>query len=164
MLAPRIVSEGGFAGGVIMAGSPRSLLDIMYDQNLYSISLMDVSDDQRAALVAQVDQARADYFGQPKTYIDEMDAHPAQSYLDAGDKPFFIMQGSKDFQIFPDKDFVLYQQIAQDKPWLETRLYDGLTHLFTRSSMEHPTTDDYVPGAHVEQAPMADIATWVAAH
>jgi dipeptidyl aminopeptidase/acylaminoacyl peptidase len=162
MLAPRIVSEsnGMFAGAVIMAGSPRSLLDIIYDQNIYLISLSDPS--ERDALMQQVEDA-GPYFGMPQGYIDEMNAHPASEYLLSIDKPFLILQGGKDFQVSPTADFEAYRQLVGSKSNFEFHLYDNLNHLFTVSTMEKPTTDDYVAGAHLDTAPLADIAVWIKA-
>jgi pimeloyl-ACP methyl ester carboxylesterase len=162
MLAPRIVSEsnGIFAGAVIMAGSPRSLLDIVYDQNIYQISLSDPS--ERDAIMQQVENTRP-YFGMPQGYIDEMDAHPASEYLLSIDKPFLILQGGKDFQVSPTDDFGAYKQLVGSKSNFEFHLYDNLNHLFTVSTMETPTTDDYVAGTHLDTAPLADIAAWIKA-
>ena len=160
MLAPRIVeeSEGVFAGAVIMAGSPRSLLDIIYDQNMYFISLADAS--QRDALIKQVEDAKP-YFGLPQGYIDEMDAHPARNYLSLSDKPYLILQGGKDFQVSVDKDYEAYKALVGEKSNVAFHLYDNLTHLFTLSTMDKPTTDDYVPGAQVDDAPLSDIVKWI---
>jgi dienelactone hydrolase len=160
MLAPRIVDEsnGIFAGAVIMAGSPRSLLDIIYDQNMYSISLMDPS--ERDALMQQVEDAKP-YFGLPQGYIDEMDAYPVSEYLQSTDKAFLILQGGKDFQVSPKNDFEAYKQIVGSKSNFEFHIYDNLNHLFTVSTMENPTTDDYVAGTHMDDAPLADIAAWI---
>jgi dienelactone hydrolase len=160
MLAPRIVEEanGIFAGAVIMAGSPRSLLEIIYDQNMYMISLADPSG--RDALTQQVEDAKP-YFGLPQGYIDEMDAHPVGEYLRSTDKAFLILQGGKDFQVSPKNDFETYKQIVGDKSNFEFRLYDNLNHLFTVSTMENPTTDDYAAGTHMDGAPLTDIAAWI---
>jgi dienelactone hydrolase len=162
MLAPRIVDEsnGVYAGAVIMAGSPRSLPDIIYDQNMYAIALADPS--ERDALTRQVESARP-YFGMPQRYIDEMDAHPASDYLTATDKPYLILQGGKDFQVSPEKDFGAYKQLADGKRNFEFRLYDDLNHLFTVSTMDSPTIDDYVAGTHVDNAPLDDIVKWIKA-
>jgi dienelactone hydrolase len=162
MLAPRIVDEssGVFAGAVIMAGSPRSLSDIIYDQNMYFISLADEA--ERDALIKQVDDAKP-YYGLPQGYIDEMNAHPVKDYLLSTDKPFLILQGGKDFQVFPDRDFAEYKRLVGDRSNFEFRLYDNLTHLFTASTMEIPTTVDYVEGAHVDTAPLEDIVKWIRA-
>jgi len=161
MLTPRLVSEGGFAGGIIMAGSPRSLLDIIYDQNIYFINLMDVSNDERAVLIDQVDEAREAFFTLPENYIREMDEHPAGDYLISIDKPFLIMQGGKDFQVYADIDFAQYREIADRRGNISLRFYDELNHLFTRSTMDFPTTDDYVAGTPVDSVVLFDIVTWV---
>lgn len=161
MLTPRMVREGDFAGGIIMAGSPRSLLDIIYDQNLYFIGLMDLSDDALGELLELVDEARAALFTLPEQYIREMDGHPAANYLMGTNKPFLIMQGGKDFQVYADVDFMLYKELVGERPNFDLRLYDELGHLFTRSTMDNPTTDDYVAGTPVDLAPLADIVDWI---
>ena len=160
MLAPRIVEEsnGVFSGAVIMAGSPRSLLDIIYDQNMYFVSL--ALESERDALIEQVEGAMP-YFGLPQGYIDEMDAHPVSDYINSTDKPYLILQGGKDFQVSAKKDFEAYKQLAGGRSNFEFRLYDNLTHFFTISTMEHPTPDDYVAGAHVDNTPLSDILQWV---
>ncbi|MDR2771539.1 MAG: alpha/beta fold hydrolase [Clostridiales Family XIII bacterium] len=160
MLAPRIVDEsnGVFAGAVIMAGSPRSFLDIIYDQNMYFISLADPS--ERDALIKKVEDAKP-YYGMPQAYIDEMDAHPVKEYLLSTDKPFLILQGGKDFQVSPDKDFEEYKRLAGGRSNFEFRLYGNLTHFFTVSTVKPPTTEDYIAGAHVDTAPLADIVRWI---
>ena len=161
MLAPRIVSEGGFAGGIIMAGSPRSLLEIIYDQNLYFIDLQRPSATRRLSLLAQVERARAANFTLPAKYIAEMDAHPAEGYLAGTDKPFLILQGGKDFQVYAATDFEMYKTIAGGRENIELHLYDDLTHLFTLSTMEKPTLEDYAAGAKVDGAPLRDIVDWL---
>jgi fermentation-respiration switch protein FrsA (DUF1100 family) len=162
MLAPRIVyaSNDVFAGAVIMAGSPRSLLDIIYEQNMYAISL--TAPSERDALTRQVEDAKP-YFGLPRGYIDEMDAHPSSEYLLSTDKPFLILQGGKDFQVSPSNDFEAYKQLVGGKSNFEFRLYDNLNHLFTVSATEPPTSADYVAGTHLDDAPLADIAAWIKA-
>jgi dienelactone hydrolase len=164
MLAPRIVAEGDFAGAVIMAGSPRSLIDIIEDQNRYFIALMDISEAERDRLLAEVEQARKDRFTLPAVYIEEMDAHPVADYLTTTNKPFLILQGSKDFQVYADVDFVAFQQMTAGQANVSYGLYEGLTHLFTKSTMDQPTLDDYLPGSTVDPAPLADIVAWLLAH
>jgi len=161
MLAPRIVSEGDFAGGIVMAGSPRSLLEIIYDQNIYFIDLRQTTVLERLSLLAQVERARATNFTLPEKYITEMDEHPAEGYLAETEKPFLIMQGGKDFQVYADVDFEMFKEIARGRGNIELRFYDDLTHLFTLSTMEKPTLDDYIAGSVVDEAPLADIAEWV---
>ena len=166
MLLPRIMgeSDGGFAGGIIMAGSPRSMLELIYDQNQYLLDITEMSDAERAAMVEQIDAARDNYFYLSEHYFTEMDSHPAADYLQQIDKPILIMQGGKDFQVYADKDYVLYQEIAAGRSNFEFRLYDNLTHMFTQSSMDKPSVADYVSGAKVDGQPLADMLAWLQAH
>ncbi|MCL2707636.1 MAG: alpha/beta fold hydrolase [Defluviitaleaceae bacterium] len=159
MLAPRIASTGDFAGAIIMAGSPRSLIDIIRDQNVYFVGLQEIGEEERAAALDEAFEAIDRLAGE--RYYMEMDEKPAANYLTNTDTPFLIMQGSKDFQVYADVDYALYKEIAGDKNNFTFRLYDGLTHLFTRSTMEYPTTDDYIRGARVDEEPLADMLEWL---
>ena len=161
MLAPFIVNEGEYAGGVIMAGSPRNLLDIMYDQNIYLIDLSDISESERSVLYEQVDEAKDMCFGLPENYFIDLDAHLSEEYLTATDRPFLIMHGTKDWQIRTDVDFALYQEIAFGNDNIEFRLYDGLNHLFIQSVMDSPTQEDYIPNSKVDTEPLADVVAWI---
>ncbi|MCL2107730.1 MAG: alpha/beta fold hydrolase [Oscillospiraceae bacterium] len=158
MLAPRILEEA-FAGAVIMAGSPRSLREIIYDQNMYFISLME-SEEERGAVLAQLEEAGA-YFGLPAVYIDEMEANPPAEILAVTEKPYLILHGDKDFQVYTDSDFGLYKEIAGDRANFTFKLYENLGHMFTISTMESPTTADYIAGSHVEKEPLEDILAWL---
>ena len=162
ILAPRIIDEsnGVFAGAVIMAGSPRSLLEILNDQLTYFVSLTE--EPERTAMIKKIEAARP-YFGIPKEYIDEMDAHPVSDYLKSTDKPYLILQGAKDYQITVEKDFEAYKQLVGQKSNFEFRLYDNLNHLFIISTMERPTGEDYVAGSQVDEAPLLDIVKWIKA-
>jgi hypothetical protein len=163
MLAPRIVHHGDFAGGIIMAGSPRSLLDIMYDQAVYFYELMDISEEEKAKLYSEADTALAE--AAETYYFQEMDLYSTEFYLTADGKPYFILQGDKDIQVYADRDFAMYQQIARGhENHITLKLYDGLTHFFTRSVMEEPTLEDYIPGSKVEEEPLQDIVQWINNH
>jgi hypothetical protein len=63
--------------------------------------------------------------------------------------------------VSPENDFEAYKQLAAGRSNFEFHLYDDLGHLFTVSTMENPTTEDYVSGAHVDEAPLADIVAWI---
>ena len=161
MLVPRIVEEGGYAGGVIMAGSLRDILEVIYDQNVYLVGLLGLDDDELGEYVAEVDAAREELFGLSTKYYRDMVANPAEKYLLGTTKPFLVLQGGKDFQMTPEKDFSQYKRIADERPGIELKLYENLNHMFTVSTMEDPMQDDYVPGSHVDAEPLRDIADWI---
>jgi len=174
MLAPRIDAEGGdFAGLIIMAGSPRTLADILLDQ--IRAALETLSGEQRAAVQEQLDTledifSRLDSMsdeeaksmalsGASAYYFKEMAAHPASDYLANTEKPVLILQGGKDFQVYPDKDYVEYQNLLGDKPNVTFKLYPELNHLFMTSVTG--TAVEYLNPGKVDGEVLKDIAEWI---
>lgn len=155
MLAPRFVEEGAdVAGLVLMAGTPRTLSDILYDQqmNVLSAALDQPAGTETHALQAQYDawQAEAEalyamtaddalahaplYDGTfPAYYLYDLQRHDALALLKEQKTPVLILQGSNDMQVFADTDYALYQAALGDEPFAEFRLYEGLNHLFMPS-------------------------------
>ena len=192
MLAPRIDAEGGdFAGIIIMAGSPRNLEDIRYDQLMAEVQLAYAGTDNYDLAMSQMAQVRQIYDSiksmtddQAKStnvndllgpalgdgvwayYYKEMADHPAAGYIADTAKPFLIMQGMSDIQIYPSVDFKAYQDLFAGRSNATLKTYNGLTHLFM------PATDNDVVGnpnmytapEHVDPQVLADIASWVSAN
>ncbi|MDR6553334.1 prolyl oligopeptidase family serine peptidase [Paenibacillus qinlingensis] len=174
MLAPRIDSEGGDSAGIIiMAGSPRSFAEIIYDQNMAIINTLPA--EHKTIAQGQVDTLMA-VFANLKTmsnddakkvslagatgyYYKEMDAHPASEYLENMTKPVLIMQGEKDFQVYANKDYKAYQTILDGKSNASFKLYIGLNHLFMTSTTG--TVEEYKTPSHVDQAVLKDLSTWI---
>ena len=173
-LAPRIVDEGDFAGAVIMAGTMRSLTDVLYDQLTLQISLLG-DESERLRQTALLNNAASwsqilSQYGLTGRYIEEMDSRPAEHYLAATQKPFLVLQGSEDNQIYREIDFALYEKLAEGHSNIETKLYDNLTHLFTPAkvrlkdlTLENFTdiSTYYASGTKVDTKPLQDIAEWV---
>jgi len=149
MLAPRIDAEGGnFAGLIILAGSPRTLTEIIYSQNEEMIPqlgklLQMIAKKQFASLKVKLDAIDSMTEEEAKKkklflyvyawYFKEMADHPAANYLSAIEKPVLILQGGKDFQVSVEKDFALYQKLCAGKKNIEFKLYPELNHLFMKS-------------------------------
>jgi dienelactone hydrolase len=182
MLAPRIHSEGGNAAGIIsLAGSPRSLLDIMYDQQMLAIAEMPDSDEKADALIQmetydeQVEammniseeEAKNTPFpdGSSAYYYQEMNAHPMTDYLEKIEIPFLVMQGEKDIQVYADKDFVLWQELLKDRANVTFKLYEGLNHLFMASAGMNITNlmEEYQIPNNVDNQVLLDIVEWIKA-
>lgn len=174
MLAPRIDAEGGdFAGLVLLAGSPRTLSDIMLDQ--ISAAVETLTGDQKAlgqqqldslaSIFAELDnfsdeQAKAiDMGGASAYYFKEMADHPASTYLSDIEKPVLILQGGKDFQVYADKDYVEYQNLLDGKPNVTFKLYPELNHLFMTSTTG--TAEEYMKADNVHIEVLVDIAEWI---
>ncbi|WP_181438543.1 alpha/beta fold hydrolase [Paenibacillus sambharensis] len=179
MLAPRIDAEGGdFAGLILLAGSPRPLWEIIYDQNAAFIAKMSDADPKKAAnqawLEAEYKKAKKiaawtpekaaseTVFGIPASYFKEMDSHSAAEYAKELTKPVLVLQGEDDFQVFADKDYLLWQEQLSHNPSAEFKLYPGLNHFFVDySGPDEGTTQEYQhPGTVCEQV-ISDIAKWI---
>lgn len=174
MLAPRIDAEGGdFAGLILLAGSPRTLSDIILDQVTAAVETL--TGDQKAlgqqqldaltSIFAELDKMSdeaakgVDVGGASAYYFKEMAAHPAGSYLSDTEKPVLILQGSKDFQVYADKDYVEYQNLLGEKPNVTFKLYPELNHLFITSTTG--TAEEYMTPGNIHSELLGDIAEWI---
>ena len=183
MLAPRIHAEGGnFAGIISLAGSPRSLLDISYDQQMAyiekmpegaektdALSEMETYDEQIDTLMKLSDDEAKNTpmpGGISFYYYREMDAHPVSDYIKDIQIPFLIMQGEKDFQVYAGKDYVLWQEVLAGRTNATFKLYQGLNHLFMPSTGKNITEyqEEYKIASHVDSQILLDIVEWIKAN
>ncbi|MCM3766039.1 S9 family peptidase [Neobacillus niacini] len=182
MLAPRIDSEGGnFTGIIIMAGSPRTLEEIMMSQNDVVLDSLNrfvrfIAKKQIAALASKFENIYHLSDEQAKStpvmgkhlmayYFKEAGEHPSSQYLKDLDKPIFIMQGEKDVQASLEKDFNGYKSILGDKPNVTYKLYSNLNHLMMPSIYGEllKVQKEYKIAQKVDQQVISDIADWILA-
>jgi len=180
MLAPRIDAEGGnFAGIIIMAGSPRTLEQIMFSQNdelLHSLNklLQWIAKKQIASLSAKLSNIYSLTDEQAKEtkvmgkymrayYFKEMGEHPTSQYLKVLNKPILIMQGDSDLHVSLDKDFNGYKALLGDKPNATFKLYAGLNHLFMPYVYNQilKAKQEYKRPQHIEPQVIQDIFDWI---
>lgn len=175
ILAPQILADSpALQGAVIMAGSPRSIWDIIYDQNIRALAGQEtLSDEQRQQAAVQVrdmrDQANAmeqsnmaDVMGLPGSYIVSLNTLQLTQKAKSLTQPLFIMQGEQDVQVFADKDFVAWQALLGEREGVEYRLYPGLNHLFMQGKAG--TVEDYNDPGQVDAGVISDIAAWLLQH
>lgn len=175
MLVPQILKDNpALQGAVILAGSPRSLWDIIYDQNISAIaSQAGLTDEQRQQGALQVrgmrDQANAmdqnnmaDLFGMPGSYIVSLNALELAQKAKTLTQPLFILQGGQDVQVYADKDFLSWQALLGEREGLEYKLYPQLNHLFMQGRTG--TAADYNDQALVDSGVISDIASWLLRH
>ena len=74
--------------------------------------------------------------------------------------PIFIAQGSKDFQIYADIDYLAWQDLLKDRDNVVFRLYDNLNHLFMTSNGKMDLSE-YNIKTTVDQQVIDDIANWI---
>jgi pimeloyl-ACP methyl ester carboxylesterase len=179
MLAPRIDAEGGnFKGLVLMAGSPRTLEQIMLGQNAdvlaASKGLMRWIMKKQVAKFEKLfegmyelsdAEAKKRKMGGGTTlyYFKEMGEHPAESYLKDMEKPILVMQGEKDFQAKVDPDFVGYQRLLEGRDNVTFQLYAGLNHAFVPAVYDDimMAKKEYNAERHIGEEVIGDIAEWI---
>lgn len=179
MLAPRIDAEGGsFKGLILMAGSPRTLEQIMLGQNADMLAaskgLMRWIMKKQVAKFEKLfdgmyeltdEEAKKVKMGGGTTlyYFKEMGEHPASDYLAHMEKPMLIMQGSEDFQAKVDPDFIGYQNLLQGRTNVAFKLYEGLNHAFVPAIYRDikQAKKEYNVERHIGEDVIGDIAAWI---
>ncbi|WP_067842110.1 alpha/beta hydrolase family protein [Amphibacillus sediminis] len=183
MLAPRInaTADNDFAGLIIMAGSPRSLWEIIYDQNQAALAEMDsdsvlyqlhknqIDDEYQKALAladTPIEVIKSEtIFGIPAYYFKEMDQFNSQEALQNATIPLLVLQGENDFQVNIEKDFGLYQELLKDNPQARLITYPDLNHFFVRSQGENiGTIEEYQEEGEIDPQVLDDIANWILNH
>ncbi|KHF41700.1 hypothetical protein LQ50_03085 [Halalkalibacter okhensis] len=177
MLAPRIEATGGeFAGLIIMAGSPRSLWEIIYDQNMALLALEKESDRQEPKKQIEEEYEKAmrlesfseeeikdkTIFGIPAFYFKGLESYDPKELLSKIEKPLLILQGEDDIQVYLEKDFALYEDLLKDRENATLISYPGLNHFFIRYEGEKKgTIDEYQHPGVVHPDVISDMARWV---
>ena len=179
MLAGRIDSEGGnYQGLIMMAGSPRTLNDIMMDQNKDVLAqtkgfthwIVEKQVKKITSLFEGIDElsdeeAKKRKIGNGVTlyYFKEMKRFDTQHYLKTISKPMLIMQGEKDFQATVERDFLAYKQLLEGKENVTFKLYENLNHAFVPSVHGNimKAKQEYNVEQHIGEHVISDIAEWI---
>ena len=179
MLAPRIDAEGGdFKGLVIMAGSLRTLEEIMLFQTNEILSSMKgiakkITEKFMFKILNKFDgmyemsdqQAKKTKVGNGMTlyYFKETGERPASKYLAETAKPILVMQGGKDVQVKADVDFTAYKNLLGDRGNVTFKLYPELNHCFVPALYAdiNKIKKEYSVEQHIGEDVIKDIADWV---
>lgn len=189
MLAPRIHAMGGdFAGLILFAGTPRSLLEVMHDQQiLYYTETMESEElekiltlindgttktqlEEQTALIINMsdEEAKAVDGGSGVScyYYKDLLLNPAEIFIKDITVPFLVMQGNNDWQVFTDKDFAMYKKLLGDRSNVTFKLYEGLNHFFMPSTVTKSIdiNDEYKIANHIDSQVLTDIADWINAN
>ena len=154
MLVPYLaVDNPDIKKAVAMAGSVRTLWDIIYDQNQAAIEqLATETSERKKELLDQVkvmtEEAKSVTQAGGKTILGLPDAYIASlnnlSLRETAAKltlPILILQGSEDFQVSMT-DFNSWKEALAGNPNAAYIEYPGLNHLFMKSTGEK-TTEEY---------------------
>lgn len=172
MLVPEVLTlEPILQGGIILAGSPRSLWEIIYDQNLAAVqSMTDKTDQEKGAMMAEVARMRdmalalptesaEAPFGMPGSYVRSLNGLNLADKASSLVQPLLIMQGEKDVQVSLDKDFLAWQTLLGKDEDVKLAAYPGLNHLFMAAATG--AVEEYNQPAHVDQQVIDDISVWL---
>lgn len=168
----------GLSGIISMAGSLRPLWRLSYDQNQEIIGKM--SPEQKASIQATIDQLEKDLvtiesdeldtvdsqgtlMGLPVEYLRSIKRNCGLDFIDEVDIPVLVLQGSADFQVYPDVDYTLWQEALAGRDNCEFHLYEGLNHIFMQTNGKRDVSE-YAVSGHVDQAVIDDIASFVLAN
>lgn len=179
MLAPRIDAEGGnFKGLIMMAGTLRTLEEVMIDQSNEAVKSMNkilkfiagkqmkkINESFKGLYEKPDEEAKKIKMGGGTTlyYFKEMGEHRAADYLRQTEKPLLIMQGDKDFQVKKEVDFAGYQKLLKGRKNATFRLYEGLNHAFVPYLTEDITKakKEYGVERHIGEDVIRDISIWI---
>ncbi|SHH47504.1 S-layer homology domain-containing protein [Sporobacter termitidis DSM 10068] len=177
MMAPKITADNPQIKGFIsLAGSLRSLQDIMLDQVTAAISAQTtLTEQEKSDLLAQNkteiektktldDGGTGAILGVPTSYWKSLNDIDSIAIVKTLDVPMLILQGGADFQVYPDKDYKLWQTTLSGRGNVTFKLYDGLSHLFMPNQLSEngvPDASVYNPPNHVDAQVITDIAAWV---
>ncbi|MFS0750571.1 alpha/beta fold hydrolase [Oceanobacillus sp. 1P07AA] len=178
MLAPRIDLQANTAGMVILAGSPRPLWEIIYDQNIYFLDML-VNDEEEkmemiqmlveekkvgAALIDMTDEEakETDVFTINGYYLKEMEEHDVSEIALNSNKPMLLLQGEADFQVTMEQDFTMWQELLKEKSNATFKSYKELNHFFiTSEGSNKGTVEEYSIPGHVDEQVIEDIGRWI---
>lgn len=180
MLTPAIASKHYFVQGIIsMAGSPRPLYEISYDQNKeieenlkenpLSPEDMAVFQKQMEQVEEDIDILRGDFsqfsndtilLGLPVGYQKSVQEYAGENFLDKVKIPMLILQGTADFQISPEIDYKAYQNTLKNRDNVTFKLYKDLNHLMMETTGVRDISD-YYPKNQVDPRVIEDISQFI---
>lgn len=176
LAAPRIGQQDpALAGLVILAGPSIPMEDAILDQYTYLFNLNGTpSDAQKAELsamatrVARVkDPALSSQIaasnlplGIPATYWLDLRGYNPAEVARSLSMPVLVLQGGRDYQVNPAKDFEGWKTALAQKPNATLKLYPSLNHLFMAGIGPADPSEYNIP-AHVAEEVIVDLAAWI---
>lgn len=171
-VAPRIgEADSSIAGLILLAGSTRSLEDLMVEQVRYLLSLdgdLSSADNAKlAALEAEVKKVKqaadpaseAPILGAPLSYWLDLRRYDAPATAKKLKQPLLLLQGGRDYQV-TEVDFDGWKKGLGSRPDTTFTLYPKLNHLFAAGEGKS-TPAEYEQPTRVAEPVIQDIADWI---
>lgn len=180
MLLPEIVADSPeVAGGVIVAGTARSLWAVIGSQNEQAIDAAleaetiteEQAAEQRTALAAEI--ARAETLTDPHAesilgvlsaaYVVSVNELKLPELAAGLEIPLLVLQGANDFQVSAGADFESWRPVLEANADVTYELFPGLNHLMMPADSDVPDVSQYDIPANVAPEVTALIADWLTA-
>lgn len=172
MLTPRILQRAdGAAGGIMLAASSRSMLDLIPEQMERMGGLqgadpaalavrLEAIDDLIARLRAGEDASDATaILGAPAAYLRSADALDPVADARALRQPLLILHGGNDIQV-TDVDWQDWVDAFAGDPRVTLQRYPELGHLGITADPAKPMASYLEPG-RVDETLIEDVAAWI---
>ncbi len=173
-LMPRIGKvDPQLAGLIVMSGYTRPLEDVMFERDLYMVSLDEpvisaytkkqINAERRDLIriksLKPNSRGSAPIWGMPESYWRDLHGyHPAQ-VAKSLKQPMLIMQGRRAFQS-TTADFDSWKQNVGSRPNVTLKLYPDLNHIFMTGTGRSTAIEYGIPG-NVSQQVVSDICGWI---
>ncbi len=174
MSAPKIATDTGAKGFVMMAGTIRGLEDVIYEQNFAIIDNMDnLSEDEKLTMKRQVADEVAKIkelkegdtdvvMGIPASYWLSLRDLNAEEILTTTELPALIMQGTADFQVSYEVDYQKMERLFGDRDNIIFEAYEGLNHLFMPQTLPGVMdVSEYERENHIPDYVLNDITDFI---
>ncbi|MEV0762944.1 alpha/beta fold hydrolase [Nocardia sp. NPDC050435] len=99
-------------------------------------------------------------FGAPGSYWLDLRSYDPVATAAALDKPMFIAQGGRDYQVTIADDLSGWQHVLAARPEVTIRVYEADDHMFFPGAGPSLPAD-YLRAQHVDPALIADLADWL---
>ena len=162
-----VAGRAPVAGLILMATAGRPMDQVIRDQvrtlsaaqgEAKVAEILKMQDDVMARVRAGTATAQ-ELQGQPLGAVRDMIMRDPIAELQKTKAPLLVLKGGKDAQVF-QPDFEALQAVAAGRPGSETKLFPGLTHIFTATDGPAEFRAILQPG-HVAPEAIEAIASWI---
>jgi dienelactone hydrolase len=159
------------AGLIILAGTPRSLLDLIVEQMEYIANLdreptaedksqiEEVKQSVAAIRAGTAGEADVPLPGAPLKYWQQMENLPTLATAQQLELPILIVQFGRDYQV-TRKCFEAWRAGLKDRGNVKFKVYDDLNHLMIKGAGPS-SPQEYGTAGNVDEALVQDLAAWM---
>ncbi len=177
MLSPRIAqeSDGLFSALLLIAGTPKPLLDVLLDENRTQITTQQQTGEQgtpaaiqkaeQLSLMTKEAAQGITLFGRNGYYFWEMQQHDPLKIMKKLKLPTYFVQGNTDFVVSVEAGVEAYEDgLGEDVTFADFQVYRGLNHLlmkYTGDVKNKGSAQEYDTPATLDTMAARDMAGWI---